>query len=50
MILMSQKGKMCSRVDKAMNREAKPAVMYDYIQNMEAIHLKYQMLQPYLLR
>jgi hypothetical protein len=33
----------------ALNTEIKPVVVYDCNWNMGAIHLRYQMLQPYLL-
>jgi hypothetical protein len=47
--LTYHKDKINAKVNKANKGETKPVVVYDYNQNMTAIHLRDQMLQPYLL-
>jgi hypothetical protein len=46
---MNQEDEMCSQVNKANNEKISTVVVYDYNPNMGAIHLRDQMLQPYLL-
>jgi hypothetical protein len=52
MLMMHHKDEMCSKVNKvnkANMEETRPAVVYVCKQNVEPIHLRYQMVQPYLL-
>jgi hypothetical protein len=50
MILTYHNYEMHSKINKANKEEIKPSVVYDYNENMTAIHLRDQMLRPYLLK